>query len=877
MARRDKLRRMMGVNDKGKPTKRPALPPADDEGFNDAVRETLEQLQGQRGDELDQAVTFRDLEDGALSKRMVERGIDAGAKIKVGVDDGAMVGGFDSRDDGMPRPTYPYEAENIEANAAYTRIIISWDIPRIGNYAYSEVYRAETDSVSEARLIGSTRSGIYTDVTGGGFTGYYWIKIVNDLGNRSEFAGGVSATTPLDFDVIRDAATSRAWQKNHDYSIYNAVIPTTGVTYIGDDAVVFIAQSGGISGNTEPNWSSITAFGQIINDNGIQWKAVEAAKIPFMIDAETGLTVIEGAAIRKASIKIAQIQEAFIDNLVAAQGTIDIANIGQGNIFDLAIGGKIASKNFNRGRYGFEITENGDAEFNDVTMRGALTNGVINQNNGRITGGQYIDFRRGVYDQYGSETNGDFVLGNTQTGETIEYKWDNDLKRKVMKLNVNLLKADIIASSQVFHRNNLSSSLTFDNRNILQSSDGFGGNYRIGNRDFGSSASIPTPFSVQLKSKTSVGFNHAHTVRKFNHDLYERIGWKKSKNYSPVYQNNIPANDNLFVRPTNKRTQTIKDVSGNNRPFKVVFMLAPMKNPATLKTGSTEPDWNSAKQATRVSVGSLRYDLVYFDDGTSYSTDMVPQGNPGQVVFPPRYYVKDGSVVWVKLLISEAYELDISSPYIFLWTNPYSPRGFWYEEEPSFGIDVVNRIEELTNINQKSQLLKSTYMYRNGRINVECKIEGEFGGTGSRRVAGAVWANAAIPIIALVVNNTIIDKVSITKCNFDSRFKNTTVTEVKKDEHFKVTTTFKRNNIAIRATDQVEIRVYYGCYVGASYSPSPGSIVPSVGFFGLTISNSIDATTIDAGSHGSFSPYSKLTSSDLTILASEPDDTVSIK
>ena len=159
MARRDKLRRMMGVSDKGKPTKRPALPPADDEGFNDAVRETLEQLQGQRGDELDQAVTFRDLEDGALSKRMVERGIDAGAKIKVGVDDGAMVGGFDSRDDGMPRPTYPYEAENVEASAAYTRIILSWEIPRLGNYAYSEVYRAETDSVSEARLIGSTRSG----------------------------------------------------------------------------------------------------------------------------------------------------------------------------------------------------------------------------------------------------------------------------------------------------------------------------------------------------------------------------------------------------------------------------------------------------------------------------------------------------------------------------------------------------------------------------------------------------------------------------------------------------------------------------------------------------------------------------------------------
>src|SRR5690554_3050547 len=115
MAKRDQLRRLMGVSSgKGKPTKRPALPPADDENFGDAVRETIEQLLGQRGDTLDGAVTFRDLEEASLSKRMVEQGFEAGAKVNIGVDNSLATGGYDSRDDGMPRPTYPYEAENIE-------------------------------------------------------------------------------------------------------------------------------------------------------------------------------------------------------------------------------------------------------------------------------------------------------------------------------------------------------------------------------------------------------------------------------------------------------------------------------------------------------------------------------------------------------------------------------------------------------------------------------------------------------------------------------------------------------------------------------------------------------------------------------------------
>lgn len=454
MARRDKLRRMIGANDKGKPTKRPALPPADDEGFNDAVRETLEQLQGQRGDELDQAVTFRDLEDGALSKRMVERGIDAGAKIKVGVDDGAMVGGFDSRDDGMPRPTYPYEAENVEASAAYTRIILSWEIPRLGNYAYSEVYRAETDSVSEARLIGSTRSGIYTDVTGGGFTGYYWIRIVNDLGNRSGYSEMATATTPLDFDVIRDAATSRAWQKNHDYSIYNAVIPTTGVTYIGDEAVVFIAQSAGTSASTEPSWNNITAFGQIINDNGIQWKAVEAGKIPFMIDAETGLTVIEGAAIRKASIDALTVRDGFFDRMTADKGTLNEANISVANIFDAIVGGVIKSSNFDRGRYGFEIKSNGDAEFNDVTLRGALTNGTINALTKRIsTGARYIDFRKGVYDEFGYETNGNFTLGDVEDDNYISFKYEPTAGKRILRVRGDIVFKELSAGGNLYLQN----------------------------------------------------------------------------------------------------------------------------------------------------------------------------------------------------------------------------------------------------------------------------------------------------------------------------------------------------------------------------------------------------------------------------------------
>lgn len=110
------------------------------------------------------------------------------------------------------------------------------------------------------------------------------------------------------------------------------MVPTTEVELDGV-AIRLLAGNAGTSGATEPDWATgLTAIGDTIVDGTITWTAVEAGKIPFYIDPGTGLVVIDGAAMRDASIDNAKIGSLAADKIFVASGTIAQALIGTADI-----------------------------------------------------------------------------------------------------------------------------------------------------------------------------------------------------------------------------------------------------------------------------------------------------------------------------------------------------------------------------------------------------------------------------------------------------------------------------------------------------------------------------------------------------------------
>jgi len=122
--------------------------------------------------------------------------------------------------------------------------------------------------------------------------------------------------------------------------------------------------------------------------------AVTEAKIA---DAAITNAKIADAAITNAKIANATITDAKIANLTFSKITAGT------NTASLTIGsgGYIQSANYSAGSSGFRISGSGDAEFNDVTVRGAL-----------ITGS-------------GSQINGNYITVGTITGRTIQTSASN--------------------------------------------------------------------------------------------------------------------------------------------------------------------------------------------------------------------------------------------------------------------------------------------------------------------------------------------------------------------------------------------------------------------------------------------------------------------
>jgi len=187
----------------------------------DGLIERVEVFDGIRGDSLDSAVTFRDL--NASGFNIVDGG--GGSNIVTGlpnITDGSSVPG-----------TGPAAAPtNLAANETFLALLLTWDNPSF-NLQHIEVHRSLTDNLSTAVLVGTTVAPLFVDYVGGSATFYYWVRAVGTDGTFSAFnatAGtlGTTGVDPSDFEVQINVSTA-----NLDAALAARIdlidFPTTGL------------------------------------------------------------------------------------------------------------------------------------------------------------------------------------------------------------------------------------------------------------------------------------------------------------------------------------------------------------------------------------------------------------------------------------------------------------------------------------------------------------------------------------------------------------------------------------------------------------------------------------------------------------------------
>ena len=143
-----------------------------DRRFGESIKQNLDTLQGQRGDKLDRAVTFRDLLDAGI------------VKLASGIRNFDGNAASISLTEDLPNLDVPPAPTNLTASGAFQNIILAWDMKRYLGHSGFEVYRHTSDVISSATLVAQVSgfTGVYSDAVGPGVTFYYWVRAINQNG-----------------------------------------------------------------------------------------------------------------------------------------------------------------------------------------------------------------------------------------------------------------------------------------------------------------------------------------------------------------------------------------------------------------------------------------------------------------------------------------------------------------------------------------------------------------------------------------------------------------------------------------------------------------------------------------------------------------------
>lgn len=242
---------------------------------------------------------------------------------------------------------------NLAASGAMTSITLTWDgVDYNACYAYTEIWRANADDIGTAVLIGTTRSGIFTDAVGSDAIHYYWVKFVNTENERGPFnqTAGTLGTTAPDLDYVFSQLTS-------------AYSTTSSAPFFQIDATTVI---GGVS------IPAGTYIKQAMIYNGV------------ITNAKIGDAAVDTAKIANAAITTAKIADANITTAKINDAAITTAKIGAAAITQA----KIANASISTAKIADAAVTNAKIDSLDANKINATTLAAITANMGTITAGK---------------------------------------------------------------------------------------------------------------------------------------------------------------------------------------------------------------------------------------------------------------------------------------------------------------------------------------------------------------------------------------------------------------------------------------------------------------------------------------------------------
>lgn len=254
----------------------PGIPAPTDANLRDvarALKSILDVREGLIGDPLDRFITLRELKEAGLVNTQTNRAAGDGATTVVPIPSNPVV----DEDNYDPTTDYttPPRPEDFTVIGLFAAIKLTWGLPRMLNYAYTEIWAASTNSLAEASLIGTTSSQLFLDYLGQNQSRYYWIRFVSEanvIGPYNSDAGTLGQTA-LSPDLLLESLTGQITESEL-YTDLGARIdlidaPDTGlvtqVTNVRGKYTVKIDSAGHVSGYgliSEPNdGNPVSAFG----------------------------------------------------------------------------------------------------------------------------------------------------------------------------------------------------------------------------------------------------------------------------------------------------------------------------------------------------------------------------------------------------------------------------------------------------------------------------------------------------------------------------------------------------------------------------------------------------------------------------------------
>lgn len=420
-------------------TTQPAIPRAryQDVGQqrqSDAIANSLDILTGRKGNGIDKAVTYRELQSLGLANLTFGAG---GTVLPVPPPDGGGDGG-DGGDAAQPPPA----VTNGSATGLFTAILLQWDAVDYVGHSHTEVWRNTTDNflpipadgtnpeVPGAVLRERSISNMWGDTVDYGSKYYYWLRHANIIGQVGPLypsdGSGMYAETSRDLTEVLEDLTGEIndshltdalndeidiAQEDIWVTTVEGVNPNTGKPIVGGFGV-YADPSGAIEAafNCDKFWIAK------LDDQG----NVSTEVVPFYVDATDGKVYISEAVINRATIQtligqliLAEHVEALtLDAVKITGGTI---SIGGGNL-DIDSSGNLDSNGSAVFDGNVSINSSLDVD-GTTTIGGNTTIGGSVTINGSGTIGENMDVLGTITAE---QVVGDIVTAITKTAQTQE-------------------------------------------------------------------------------------------------------------------------------------------------------------------------------------------------------------------------------------------------------------------------------------------------------------------------------------------------------------------------------------------------------------------------------------------------------------------------